>query len=213
MNATTLLRLLEGQYLCAIRYKAEYEDLLDDVVSEEVNTWLEKIDMRLSRISKDGAFFMAPNLIRLSDMTRVKEELRRFRDVYGPAVAMLDLIRQSKSESITLSPGENLQLAEMEASVIESASLENHLRAMAGVVKGYNLRHSIRENLKHLFEHLRDDGYVVLANAQTDVYQITGKIEQLYAVIEFIAENESIISHRVEDEIIEPNLFRDVHDA
>lgn len=212
MIEKTLHRLLEGEYLCPVRYKSEYQELLDEVVREEVVAWLEKLDMRLARVGETGAFFMAPNVISPSEITQTKDELRRFRDVYGPAVSMLDLIRQAKSDSITLSPGEYIQLAEIETAVIESASLENHLKAMAGFVKNHNLRNSIRENLKRLLEHLRDDGYVILANSQTEIYQVTGKIEQLYAVIEFIAENESIITNRVEDEISEPDLLRSAED-
>ena len=69
------------------------------------------------------------------------------------------------------------------------------------MIKGFNPRHTIRENCRKLFEHLREDGYVVLANANSEVYQITGKIEYLYAVIEYISEHEAIVAERVDDEV------------
>ncbi|MCY1286267.1 hypothetical protein D9M70_352350 [compost metagenome] len=42
---------------------------------------------------------------------------------------------------------------------------------------------------------------MTLFNPQADIYKITGKIEYLYQVIEFISENEAIQAERIDDEI------------
>jgi hypothetical protein len=97
----------------------------------------------------------------------------------------------------------------MEELIIESASLENQLKNLAPVIKGFNVRNSIRENFKRVMEQLREDGYVTLFNPQADVYKITGKIEYLYSVIEYISENEAVQTERVDDELAEEQTVID----
>lgn len=207
MIEQTLRSLLDGQFICEVRFKEAYDGLQDELIQEEVNAWLGKLDMRLARLGQDGAFFMASNFITAKEITRVKDELRQFRDVYGPAVSMLDLIRQSMPDSTTLSPGEYIRLADLERAVIGNASMEEHLKSIGSFIKNYAARNTVRENLKRLVEHLREAGYLIVASSSIESYQVTGKIEQLYTVIAFIADNEIILAKRVEDEVAEEDMF------
>lgn len=202
MIAQVLKALLAGNFVCDVSFPTEHNALGDPVIRARVESVLGDLGNRLVRINEEeGAYFMAPKEISTSMTNKVKEELRRFRDIYGPAVLLLDMVRQTNSTETHLSPGEFILLSKVEGLVIESASLESQLNNLAPVIKGFNPRHTIRENCRKLFEHLREDGYVVLANANSEVYQITGKIEYLYAVIEYISEHEAIVAERVDDEV------------
>lgn len=201
MISSVLQKLLAGEYICQIAHRPEYEALQEAGVSAEVDAWLGRLDMRLARLRDNGAFFMAPNLVTPATVGRVRDELGRFRDVYGPIVLMLNLIRQAKSEGLTFSAGEYVQLAELETSVSESTSLETQLRALYGVIRDSKREDTNRTYLKKLLEHLRKDGFVVLANAQTEVYQFTGKIDQVHVVLEFISEYEPIMSSDVDHQV------------
>jgi hypothetical protein len=207
MMEQTLRLLLDGQFICNVRFKESYENLQDEQMQEEVNVWLGKLDMRLARLGDDGAFFIAPNFITAKEITKVKEELRQFRDAYGPAVVMLDFIRQSLPDSTTLSPGDYIRLADLEHAVIGNASMEEHLKSINSFVKGYAARNTVRENVKKLVEHLKDAGYLIVASSSIESYQVTGKIEQLYAVMAYIAEHEVVLAKRVEDEVNEEDMF------
>lgn len=207
MMEKTLRSLLDGQFICNVRFKESYESLQDEQMQEEVNVWLSKLDMRLARLGDNGAFFMAPNFISAKEITKVKDELRQFRDVYGPAVVMLDFIRQSMPDSTTLSPGEYIRLADLEHAVIGNASMEEHLKSVSSFIKGYAARNTVRENVKKLVEHLKDAGYLIVASSSIESYQVTGKIQQLYAVMAFVAENEEVLAKRVEDEVNEEDMF------
>ena len=207
MMDQTLRLLLDGHFICNVRFKESYANLQDGQVQEDVNDWLRKLDMRLARLGEDGAFFMASNFISAKEITKVKDELRQFRDAYGPAVVMLDLIRQSMPDSTTLSPGDYIRLADLEHAVIGNASMEEHLKSISSFIKGYAARNTVRENVKRLVEHLKDAGYLIVASSSIESYQVTGKIEQLYAVMAFIAENEVVLAKRVEDEIGEDDMF------
>lgn len=41
--------------------------------------------------------------------------------------------------------------------------------------------------------------YVVLANKDTGAYQVTGKVEQLYSVLQFLDENKVVADTEVDD--------------
>ena len=212
MMEQTLRYLLDGQFICSVRFKESFESLQDEQLQEEVNAWLGKLDMRLARVGDDGPFFMAPNFISAREITKVKEELRQFRDAYGPAVIMLDFIRQSMPDSTSLSPHEYILLAELEQAVIGNASMEEHLKSIGSFIKGYVARNTVRENIKKLVEHLKDAGYLIVGSSSIESYQVTGKIEQLYAVMAYIAEHEVVLAKRVEDEVDEEDMFEGVRD-
>lgn len=199
MNAAVLKLLLAGEYICSIRYRDEYAILEDDEEQEAVTNWLSPLNMRLARLGDSGAFFMAPSYIGQKDITQVKNELLKFRDEYGPAVLLLDFIRQTDVGRFTMSPGEHIALYELERAVSHSTMLETQLKGLLSVISNAAQRNTNHENLRRLLEQLVKDGYAVLVNKDSGTYQITGKIEQLYAVLQFLDENKVIPDAEVDD--------------
>lgn len=199
MNAGVLKLLLAGEYICPIRYSTEYELLQDPEEREETQAWLLAVNMRLARLGDEGAFFMAPDVIGAADVTRIRIELKDFRDTYGPAVLLLDFIRQSDVGGKLLVPGEYIVLHELEKSVSQSSVLETQLNGLVNVIRSAAMRNSHHENLRRLLEHLMRDGYVILANKENSAYQVTGKIDQLYAVLQFLDENKVVPDQEIDD--------------
>ena len=199
MNARLLKLLLAGEYICPIRYRTESELLADTSEREEVDAWLLSLGMRLARIGDEGAFFLAHDYIGQKEITQVKNELLKFRDEYGPAVHLLDFIRQADAGCVQLSPGEYIVLFQLEAAVSQSSMMETQLKGLLSVITNAAMRNTNHENLRRLLDHLARDGYVVLANKDTGAYQVTGKIEQLYAVLQFLDENKVVPDTEVDD--------------
>ena len=199
MNAKVLRLLLAGDYICNVRYRSEFELLDDAAEREEVGAWLLALGMRLARIGDEGAFFLSYDHIGQKEITQVKNELLKFRDEYGPAVLLLDFIRQTDVSKVQLSPGEYIALYELEAAVSQSTTLEAHLKGLLGYISNAAMRNTNHENLRKLLDHLTKDGYVILANKDSGTYQVTGKIEQLYAVLQFLDDNKVIPDTEVDD--------------
>lgn len=199
MNARLLKLLLAGEYICPIHYRTEFELLGDTSEREEVDAWLLSLGMRLARIGDEGAFFLAHDHIGQKEITQVKNELLKFRDEYGPAVLLLDFIRQADAGRVQLSPGEYIVLFQLDAAVSQSSMLETQLKGLLSVITNAAMRNTNHENLRRLLDHLARDGYVVLANKDTGAYQVTGKIEQLYAVLQFLDENKVVPDTEVDD--------------
>lgn len=199
MNSRVLKLLLAGEYICSVRYRDEFSILEDADEQESVNTWLESLNMRLARLGEDGAFFMAPAYIGVKEITQVKNELLKFRDEYGPAVQLLDFIRQTDAGSVFLSPGEYIALYQLEAAVSQSTMMETQLKSLLSVISNASQRNTNHENLRRLLDQLVKDGYAILVNKDSGTYQVTGKIEQLYAVLQFLDENKVIPDSEVDD--------------
>ncbi len=199
MNPRVLRLLLAGAYICPVSHRDEFAVLSDGAEQETVNEWLSALNMRLARLGHEGAFFMAPAFIGPKDITQVKSELLKFRDEYGPAVQMLDYIRQTDVSRVYLSPGEYIALYELETAVSQSTMLETQLKSLTGVISNAAQRNTNHENLRRLLDHLVKDGYAILANKDSGTYQFTGKIEQLYAVLQFLDENMVIPDADVDD--------------
>lgn len=199
MNAQVLRLLFAGEYICPVRYAPEFELLEETSEREEVDEWLRHLGMRTARLGDEGAFFLACDRIGPKQITQVKNELLKFRDEYGPAVLMLDLIRQSETSRVHLTPGEVIMLYQLEEAVAQSSTLETQLKALLSVITNAAQRNSNHENLRRMMEHLAKDGYVFLESKDTGAYRVTGKIEQLYAVLQFLDENKAIPETEVDD--------------
>lgn len=203
MNARALRLLLEGAYICNVRYRDEFTALEDRAEQDEVNDWLAKVNMRLARLGETGAFFMAPAYIGAREVTQVRAELLSFRDKYGHYIQMLDLIRQAGQDNIILAPGEYIARYSLEESVSQSTMLEGQLKSLVNVISGASQSNSVLANLQRLLDHLTKDGYLVLVNKDTGTYQVCGKIEQIYAVLQFLSDHRAIPDSEVDDQALE----------
>lgn len=188
MRNQTLRCLLDGNYICEFAFPNEYAYLSSDNNDVYVNEWLSAINMRLARVGDDGAFFMAPQTLSTDDNARIREEFLRFRDVYGPAIRMLQVIRNTKDE-FSLNPGEYIQHAELVQKINDVAALAEQLRSLVGVIRDTDARHANSVLVKRLLEHLRKDGYLVIVDEATEMYRSTGKVMQLTQVLRFLGEN------------------------
>jgi hypothetical protein len=189
MNKSITKMLLAGEYICPYRYPTEFEILQDEQEHDEIDAWLAALERRIARLGTDGAFFMAPLMVTVDDQRQLKAAFLQFRDVYGPAVLMLDMIRQTDSLNITLSPGEYIPLYELEQAVSNSSTLEMQLKSKVLVIDNGSHRSTVRENLRRLMDHLVKDGYLMLANKETGTFRVTGKIDQLYGVLQYLSAN------------------------
>ena len=187
MKPETLATLLAGNFVCQYAFPEAYADLVEPGEAEKVDQWLQSLDRRLARLGDDGAFFVAPLQVHTNEqVAKVKTDLARFRDVYGLLVEMLNLVRLTK-DGFRGVPGEYVQLAEILLKVNEDTTLVSRLRELR--IPGADARLSNNELLRKMLERLRAEGYLIVSNSSTETYQITGKVDHLHAVMQYLVEN------------------------
>lgn len=192
MRRKTLEALLAGQFICSIAFPLEYEDLQDEQVREAVSRWLAPLERRLARVNANGAFYMAPELIGTDEVRQVREEMRAYRDIYAPAFMALDLIRQADPDSVALEPGEYVQASRLETALGINPALEMQLNSLSGSIRRFVLKNSMRDRIDAVLDHLTAEGFLVRVEKDRANYRFTGRVEHLWAIAEFIEQNEPI---------------------
>ena len=91
-----------------------------------------------------------------------------------------------------LAPGSIIEANRLMAAIDDNPNLRGELQALAGLGKGPGGDGTLRGNLERLLKKLRDDGYLVLANPEREIYEVTGKIEYLQEVVDFLMAHQSI---------------------
>ena len=65
---------------------------------------------------------------------------------------------------------------------------------------------TLRSALERQLKRLRENGYLVLANPEREIYRVTGKIEYLQEVVEFLMSHEGVVEE-LDDEPENASLF------
>ena len=99
---------------------------------------------------------------------------------------------QAQRQDQFLAPGSVIEANRLMAAIDENPNLRVELQAIAALGKGAGGDGTLRGTLERLLKRLRDDGYLVLANPEREIYEVTGKIEYLQEVVDFLMAHESV---------------------
>lgn len=113
----------------------------------------------------------------------------------------METLRQAQGRNPQIQAGDVVWLTEISEEVRRSALLERRLSDMrdladARVADGGATLHRVQR----MFNLLENEGYLVETNATSKGYTFTGKVEYLYQLIAFIAEN---TPHLSDDEVVD----------
>ncbi len=98
-----------------------------------------------------------------------------------------------------LAPGSIVEANRLMAAIDENPNLRSELQTLASLSKGQAGDGTLRATLERQLKRLRDDGYLVLANPEREIYEVTGKIEYLQEVVDFLMAHQSIPDEIEED--------------
>jgi hypothetical protein len=101
-------------------------------------------------------------------------------------------VMQAQRQDQFLAPGSLIEANPLMATIDDNPNLRGELQTLAGLGKGPVGDGTLRGTLDRLLKKLRDDGYLTLANPEREIYQVTGKIEYLQEVVDFLMAHQSI---------------------
>jgi hypothetical protein len=183
-----LKRLAEGCFVCAVHYPEEYAALQAPEGRERAQSWLSAIGYRLARLDAEGAFFMAHAHVTPELRNRLREELRTVRGRLEPVVGFMETLRQAQGRHPQIHAGDMLWESEISEAVRASSLLERRLLEMREIA-GARVTDSAIDRVRRMLAQLESEGYLVETNPTSKGYRVTGKIDYLYQLIGFIAEN------------------------
>lgn len=181
-------RLAEGEFVCNVQFPDEFAALDTEDGRTKAAEWLGAIGYRLARLSDEGAFFMAHEIVTSEMRARFREELRAVRGRLEPVVGFLDLLRQAQGRNPHMHMGDMIWESEISEAVRNLSILEQRIMDMRDI-SGVRPTDSVNDRVRRMLDHLQSEGYLLETNPANKGYQITGKIDYLYQLISFISEN------------------------
>jgi DNA-binding transcriptional ArsR family regulator len=192
MFEQTLTLLLAGEFICAVRYPDAWRFLEDEGQRRDAESFLGRLGRRLARTRQGGAWFAAYTQVGADERRLIREGFADLKHNLRLLVGFFVHVMQAQRQDQFLAPGSVIEANRLMAAIDESPNLRGELLALAGLGKGATGDGTNRSTLDRLLKRLRDDGYLVLANPEREIYEVTGKIEYLQEVVDFLMEHQSI---------------------
>jgi hypothetical protein len=198
---SALKQLARGSFICPVHFPEEFEALQDAAGHKVATEWLQTIGYRLARLSDEGAYFMAYEVPTLEMRNRFREELKTIRSRLEPYVGFLETLRQAQGRNPQIHAGDVVWLTEISEEIRNSAMLDRRLADMRDLADARLANGGATiQRVQKMFTMLVNEGYLMETNAASNGYTFTGKIEYLYQLISFIAEN---TPHLSDDDVVD----------
>lgn len=204
-------KLLSGQFLCGVSTPDEYEYLARDTDNEgntnaeEVNRFLSRMGFKLSTTPTGSAYFMSWNSGSEEGVKSARQNFAEIKNNHRFLVEFFKLVLDVEGNDYAATPGHTIDLNKMSGIISQNESLISALRNVSSMVKGLS-SDTDRGRLDRIAKKMRQDGYLIEANKEQDLYQFTGKIEYLHAVTQFLVTHDNISE---EDEQFQQQVNKD----
>ncbi|MBK1620974.1 hypothetical protein CKO42_21625 [Lamprobacter modestohalophilus] len=205
MFEQTVTLLLSGEFICDVRYPEAWRFLEDEAQRQDVEAFVGRLGRRLARTRQGGASFVAYREIGTDERRAMREVFAAIKHDLRLLVGFFVHVMQALRQDHFLAPGSLIETHRLMAAIDENPNLRNDLQALARLGRGPVGDGTLRGTLDRLLKRLRDDGYLVHANPEREIYAVTGKIEYLQEVVDFLMEYQSIPDEIEEESDSEPH--------
>ena len=182
--------LLAGQFICEFRHPALYEFLQDEDERTRVTQWVEAIGYRLSRLGEQGAYFLSYGNVDADRRAGIRKQFKDIKSEQWPRMQFLMTAQHALENDLLLTPGSLIELPNLVDRISNSPKLTDDFRAVLPYLIGARVSTSLHDNLKRTLDGMCSDGYLAVRNVEREIYMVTGKIDYLHQVIEFLLDHE-----------------------
>lgn len=200
-------RLLQGEFICAISDTAGFAYLQESGQAAQVDAFLTRLDYRLSCTQNQLAFYAAYRTMDSNARSDIRKVFSQFRIELQPVVEWLDMMMSCLNQDSALSPGDTLSFSLLLQAIEQNQALADRLQRFATFKDFSSNEDSVKARLEKLLGTLAKWGYLTLANKDTLVYQVTGKLDYFYQALQFIQEHEQIPTEQGEGEPTQESLL------
>lgn len=183
--------LLTGEFICPFTQQTAHTYLSDANHQASVDAYLEKMGLKLVQTRHGSAFFCTHLEL---DVDGKKSAQKNFKDIkqnLRPIVSFLELLLRITQQNDILSAGAILETHQIMTVIDANPSLRSELQSLANQA-GIRAESTDRSRLTKILTEFCKQGYLVLVNPEREIYRITGKIEYIMVVIEFLMEHEAV---------------------
>jgi hypothetical protein len=199
--------LLQGDFICEITDEAGFRYLQEPDNAGQVEAFLQRLDYRLSRTQNQLAFYAAYRTIDSQARSDIRRVFQQFRVELQPVVEWLDMMMSCLNQDTALSPGDTLSFSSLLQAIEQNQAQADRLQSFVHFKDFASSDDSVKGRLEKLLNTLQKWGYLHLANRDTSIYQVTGKLDYFYQALQFIQEHEQIPIEQGENDAIQESLF------
>jgi hypothetical protein len=200
MFEATVIKLLEGAFICRVASPDFFSFLDDESTRRQVDGYLAQIGRRLAATAHGEAYYAAHRTVGPGERAEIRSLFKEVKHELRPVLGFLNLIMQAQRADQTLGTGDVIDFPKTLLHISENPHLGEMLRGFAALGKEFaSSNASLRTLLDRLLQQMVKMGYLI-PDRQCDRFEVSGKIDYFYEVVDFLAENEQAIREAQEQE-------------
>lgn len=187
--------LLAGRFICQVSNSKLYQQLQDEAIRLRVNKTLGELGRHLCHTEHYEVYYCAyTNLSQTQDANRVRNQFENIRDQMAPVLSFITLQMKAEGRDAVLILGDTIKFHDLLFSIEQEQTYINDLKQLGRyeLFKRILGKTATQERLTIILEVLVKEGYLVLTNNESSIYQVSGKIEYFYTCLDFIRDHEQI---------------------
>ncbi|MDX7998958.1 hypothetical protein FE394_07050 [Xenorhabdus sp. Reich] len=199
-----LERLLAGDFICQISDEDSFRHLSDEQTQQKINDYLRPLNRRLVSNDTRTVYFVGYHEFTKEARKKLTGQLAFIINSLQPLLEWLLLIQEIQGRDSALTAGDVIKLQEIILRTEDNQSLRQRLNQLASDSFFKSRSPELDNQIKLIFNRLKEHGYLKQPHADRQYYIVTGKIDYLVDVIRFIRDEEHL---PVEDEPVQESLL------
>lgn len=195
LTARVTESLLAANFICPYTDREAYVALNDRESRIKIESTLNDLNRVLKQTSRSGVYYAAYKNIGGSNKTQVRRVLQEHHELIRPVVGFIALVSEAQQSDSVLTSGGIITQARIITQVNSSQSLEGRLDKICRLPKVKQRKHleTTQEKVEQVFEFLKKHGLITLSNKERGEYTVTGKVDFVYELLEYIDSRENIV--------------------
>nr|WKF60893.1 hypothetical protein HUO10_005415 [Paraburkholderia busanensis] len=199
MFDVAMTMLLKGEFVCEVRYPDAYRFLSVEGHQKDVNAYLARIGRALATTEQGGAWYAVYDRINQDEKRAIKEEFMQIKQKIRFLVEFFVKSMRATNQEVFYSRGDKIEAHALMAAIDGNPGLRAEFQALGMVGRGGATDGKMKSSLDRQLTLLVDLGYLIVSNAEREIYQVTGKIEYLTEIVQFLMATDNI-PEDIEDE-------------
>ncbi len=187
--------LLTGKFICNHSYRDLYLELDDEIINSKVRQALDLLGRKLMRTDRSQTYYAAYKEVTPDNKESIRQNQVMMHEIIRPIVGFMTIINTFDSSDRAVQRGD-----EYRPSLIEEASHTNSdlTKTIETISRHPKLKKSkanvtIRERINAITDFMLKHQIITTFNKEKGIYIVTGKIDYVYSMLEFIDQRESIV--------------------
>lgn len=191
MFSQVVQSLYAGEFICQVKDHSSFSYLNDPKNQAEVNAHLGRTGLYIAVTRQGGAFFVAHHVDGGVDRKAAKEVFTEIKQSLRPVASFLEMLMRVMQNDNILMVGTSIEVNKLMGAIDANPTYRTDLQMLASQLK-IQADGTDRNRLEKVLKVFRDKGYLLLANPEREIYQVTGKIEFFHQAVEFLMEHDGI---------------------